>query len=680
MNHLVNEISPYLLQHAENPVDWYPWGPEALEKAKSEDKPIFLSIGYSACHWCHVMAHESFQDPLIAQLLNDHFVSIKVDREERPDLDSLYMDAVVAMTGQGGWPMSMFLTPTGTPFFGGTYFPPKPRYGMPSFSQILESIIASWNSERDQIDHVGQQVADHLRQSMQSTGKSQTGKFDTIDQAVSRLVSSFDNVHGGWGSAPKFPLPMVIDFLLGIASRGNNEALEPALFSLKAMARGGMYDVVGGGFHRYSTDNDWLIPHFEKMLYDNALLSRAYLHAYQLTGDKFYEQVCTRTLDYMIRELRSAEGGFFSSQDADTQGEEGKYYLWMPEEVAQAIGKEKDTALFTAAYSITEAGNYEGRNVLQRSLDDNTLATQFQISPDEVAKRINNSLSKLLKYREQRVKPGIDDKVLVSWNALAILVFAEAGITLSRDDYISVATRNANMLLKTLHPDDRLLRSFRAGKSLHTAYLEDYAALILALLAVYQASPDVRWYQSARSLLREMLDHYLGPDDRLYDTRTGEEIPLTRPRHLEDNATPSGNALAAMALLKMAAYSGNSVWRTRAETMAGEIQTLASQYPSGFGFWLQAIDFAVGPVKEIAIIGKPSKTATQALVQKVFSTFRPNTVLAVSDYPPSPEAPDLLFERPIRNGKPTAYVCQNFTCRNPVNDPVDLEALLNNSK
>ena len=462
-NRLQNETSPYLLQHAHNPVNWYPWGPEALDEARQKDKPIFLSIGYAACHWCHVMAHESFEDPRIADLLNRDFVPIKVDREERPDLDSIYMSAVVAMTGQGGWPMSVFLTPDGQPFYGGTYFPPDARYGLPSFHQVLTSLAQSWKNDRDQILEVGQKLKAHLQEGSRLNLASQPLSGRAIEAAAETLLKDYDWSNGGWGPAPKFPQPMAIEFLLRQAVRGNSRALQVAHHVLEAMSRGGLYDVVGGGFHRYSTDERWLVPHFEKMLYDNAQLALAYLHAWRLTGTHSWRRICEATLDFILRELTGPEGGFLSSLDADSGGEEGSFYVWTVDQIKEAAGDPQDAAFLISAYEIQAGGNFDGRTVLQRALSDHQMAEQFHLPEDSIQENFSRLHARLFIARQGRVRPATDDKVLVSWNALALRAFAEAGRFLQRPDYLAAAARNASFLLAACHPGDRLLRSWRDG-------------------------------------------------------------------------------------------------------------------------------------------------------------------------------------------------------------------------
>ena len=668
-NHLAHESSPYLLQHAHNPVDWFPWGTQALEKARLEDKPIFLSIGYAACHWCHVMAHESFQDASIAALLNANFVSIKVDREERPDLDSIYMGFLVATTGQGGWPMSIFLTPETKPFYGGTYFPPARRYNMPSFYEVLKTIIRLWQSDRQGILTSSQQ----LIQSLQPPPAAQDGErqlsSDLLTQVTSTITGQYDWHNGGWGNAPKFPQPMLLEFLLRQADRGQQASLKMAAHSCHAMAQGGMYDVLGGGFARYSVDATWLVPHFEKMLYDNAQLALLYLHAYQLTREDFFRQVCEATLDFVLRELAHPEGGFYSSLDADSEGEEGKYYLWTPRQVRDALPVATDADLFIAAYGVSSEGNFETRNILRRVISDEQLARQFNLEPGDVARRLTEINQRLLLARDSRVRPNTDDKVLVSWNALMLIALAQAGRALSRPDYLQAALKNAHFILEHLYAEGKLLRSWRQGVARQSAFLEDYAGLALALLSLYQADPHPLWYHTSLDLLGHILAHFSDPSGGFFDTPDYHESLLIRPKDQQDTATPSGNALTAMLLLQFATYEGRADWRQMAEKMLSSNLGMMLRYPSAFAAWWSAADFTLGPVHEVAILGDPSETATQALLQPLWQSYYPRLVLAASPFPPPSSSPALLQDRPLNNGLPTAYVCQGFVCQLPVNQP-----------
>ncbi len=704
-NRLSQTTSPYLLQHAHNPVDWYPWGEEALAKARTEDKPIFLSIGYAACHWCHVMAHESFEDAETAALMNAHFVNIKVDREERPDLDGIYMQAVQAMTGSGGWPMSVFLTPDLRPFYAGTYFPPAPRYNMPSFKDVLNGIARTWREERDEVTRVGGQVTQHLQAALSATTNRLALTSEHLDAIANKLIESYDWGYGGWGSAPKFPQPMAIEFLLAhhltpIPSPTGRGESAP-LHALKAMARGGMYDVIGGGFARYSTDNFWRVPHFEKMLYDNAQLARAYLHAWQITGDPFFRRVTEETLDFVAREMTHPGGGFYSSLDADSEGEEGKFYVWTEEEIRNSILESGDFEFFKAAYGLTAQGNWEGKTVLQRALDDSTLAARFKVDIEAVPVKLTECHSKLLAVRERRVRPATDDKVLTAWNGLMLATFAEAARVLPANvianevkqspvdgeiasvappprngTYYKLATRNADLLLSALRPEGKLRRSWRDGKVTDEVFLEDYAALILGLLELYQTDFDSKWFASALELAEEMIARFRDPAGGFFDTPSDGESLLLRPKDIQDNATPSGNALACEALLKLAAFTDSGEYRDLAEKSLSLVGEYALKYPLAFARWLSAAEFALGPVKQVAVVAEAGLESARELMDAVRAGFRPNVVIAASSYPPDENAPPLLRGRPLVDGKSAAYVCEGFVCRQPTTSPNDLQKQL----
>ena len=676
-NHLANQNSPYLVQHASNPVDWYPWGPEALEKARREDKPIFLSIGYAACHWCHVMAHESFEDPEIATILQSGYISIKVDREERPDLDSIYMAAVVSLTGQGGWPMTVFLTPDLEPFYGGTYFPPERRHGLPSFKELLLFLTEAWQDRRAEITSSAQQISLHLKQRSDQGEASGTLNPDVLETATNSLVANYDTKHGGWGAAPKFPQPMSIEFLLRRHLAGQPEALKPALHALRAMSLGGMYDVVGGGFSRYSTDNAWLVPHFEKMLYDNAQLVRVYLHAWQISREPFFRQVVEETLGFVAREMLSPQGGFYSSLDADSEGEEGKFYVWSLDELHRTLGD--DSPFFESAYGITSQGNWEGKLVLQRAVDDNTLASQFGLTPEQVVDRLKDCHARLLQIRGKRIRPGTDDKVLTAWNGLMLSAFSEAGRAFDNTSYLEIASRNADFLLNSLRQEGKLRRTWRLGQTGQEVFLEDYAALILGLLELYQSDFNLRWFTEACQLAVEMLDRFSDPAGGFFDTAREAEELLTRPKDLQDNATPSGNALAAEALLRLAALTEASDWRQAAEKTLDLVADMAPRYPTAFGRWLSAADFALGKVDQVAMLGDPEDERTQALINVLRNIYHPNMVVAASSYPPPKGAPALLAGRPLLDRQPTAYVCQGFVCLRPVTQPDELTRQLSSN-
>ena len=676
MNQLSNSNSPYLLQHASNPVNWYPWESEALSKARAENKPIFLSIGYAACHWCHVMAHESFEDSQTAEILNRHYVSIKVDREERPDLDTIYMQAVVAMTGQGGWPLSVFLTPEGQPFYGGTYFPPTPRYNMPAFQEVLQTIARLWQQDQAQLIGSASQITRYLQAvhlSPETTGNVTNAD---LDATVERLSALYDWQYGGWGASPKFPQPMTIEFLLRRATRGDIKARAMAVHALKAMSSGGMYDVIGGGFARYSTDNRWLIPHFEKMLYDNAQLAIVYLHAYLITGDPSFRQTCESTLDFVIREMRHPAGGFFASLDADSPGGEGAYYAWTLNELRLALPEASDQDLVIAAYALTDAGNFDGRNVLQRSLTDEQLGRQLATTPDNIQSRLASLHKQMLEYRQSRPRPSTDDKVILSWNALMLTAFAEAGRYLKRQDYASIAIRNARFLLENLYLNGILFHSWRSDQSGQQAFLEDYAGLVIALLALYQSDPNPTWFITAEHLAHEMVQGFQDPQGGFFDTHQKAEPLLLRPKDIHDNAIPSGNALACLALLQLSAYTGDQGWRDISQHGLDGVAAQALNYPTTFAQWLTAWDFALGPTSEIAILHGADLENLSELVDTLWSQYRPRVVAAIAPYPVPPGSPALLDHRVLIDHQPTVYICQNHVCQSPITTAWELDKVL----
>ena len=675
-NHLIDESSPYLLQHADNPVDWYPWGAEALAKARQEDKPIFLSIGYAACHWCHVMAHESFEDPAIAELMNTQFVCIKVDREERPDLDSIYMSFVVATTGQGGWPMSLFLTPEGKPFYGGTYFPPARIHNLPALREVLEIITQLWNEDRNRLLSSSEDLTAWVQANKHNQAQEESLSDQALDQVVDTIAQGYDWQNGGWGGAPKFPQPMLVEFLLRRGSVGDQRCLEMSTHVLRAMAQGGMYDLLGGGFARYSVDESWFVPHFEKMLYDNAQLALVYLHAYQLTGENAFREVCESTLDFVLREMMHPEGGFFSSLDADSEGEEGKYYLWTPEEIGSAISDTSEAELVLAAYNISDQGNFNGKNILRHAQSDAELADRFHVPLQELPVLRESLNKRLLEVRSHRVHPATDDKVITSWNALMLKTFAEAGRALGESRYIQSAIKNADFLLQNMFINGHLKRTWRNGVAKHGAYLEDYAGLALGLLTLYQTDPDTRWYRSAIRLVEELVKHFSDPLGGFFDTGDDHESLLYRPKELQDNATPSGNALAATALLQLATFEGRQDWRTQADRMISSNLSMIKRYPSAFAQWLCAIEFALSDVREIAILGELDHPSTQSFIHALWHGYYPHMVMAVSTFPPPSGSPALLDDRALVNGKPTAYVCKGFVCQQPVNDPEEILAQL----
>ncbi|HWQ03914.1 MAG TPA: thioredoxin domain-containing protein [Longilinea sp.] len=675
-NQLAHETSPYLLQHAENPVNWYPWNEEALQLAHAENKPIFLSIGYSSCHWCHVMAHESFEDPEIAALLNKSFISIKVDREERPDIDSIYMNAVVAMTGQGGWPMSVFLTPDGKPFFGGTYFPPIRRYGSPSFRDVLVSITRSWQEAPAEIIPVAEKLTRHLQESSSWGGwENQPLREETIRAALMELDASYDWTGGGWGQMPKFPAPMTIEFLLQQAYRGNQKALEMAAYTLSAMANGGMYDVIGGGFHRYSTDTAWFVPHFEKMLYDNAQLALVYLHAYQITGESTYRRICEQTLDFMIRDLLQPAGGFSSSLDADSEGEEGKTYLWTYPELQTAIDHPDDFDWLKQVFTLSANGNFEGKIILRLKQSLPALAFQMGLSLPEFTQKLDRLLARLLAHRSKRIQPLRDDKVLTFWNSLAMQAFAEAGKVLDRKDYLKTAQKNARFLLSELFEDGQLLRSWRNGKAQNTAFLEDYAGLVLGLLVLYQADFDPYWFQAAYNIAMELKSGFADPDGGFFDTHASQDMLLIRPKDIQDNATPSGNALAVMALARLAKFVGDDSLNMTITALLGNLQEMMARYPNAFAYWLQNLDFSMSSVQEVILVWPEDLPTPEQYLLLLKHAYKPFSVQAAAALPLPDGVPSLLKDRQAVEGQPTLYLCENFTCKSPINRVDEFEKI-----
>jgi uncharacterized protein YyaL (SSP411 family) len=656
-NRLAQETSPYLLQHKDNPVDWYPWGDEALQRARTEDRPILLSIGYSACHWCHVMAHESFEHPEIAALMNRLFVNIKVDREERPDLDALYMLAVQMMTGHGGWPMTVFLTPDGRPFFGGTYYPPEDRGPLPGFPRILQAVAEAYRSRRTEIDESADNITDHLRGHFEHMPREGQLTATVLDEAARNLARQYDRVNGGFGGAPKFPAPMSIELLLRVFARtGAERALQMAEFTLDKMARGGLYDQVGGGFHRYAVDAVWLVPHFEKMLYDNAQLAHVYTIAYQLTGEPFYRAIATETLDYVRREMTSPDGAFYATQDADTEGHEGKFYVWTPAELRAVLGDEEGERV-AWLLGASERGNFEGSNVLSIP----QVADRMRWRSDEFAA----ARRQLYDARAQRTWPGRDEKVLTAWNGMMLRAFATAAWVFDEAGYREAATSNARFIRTNLYRDGRLLRSWKDGQAKLNGYLEDYANFIDGLLALYALTFDVAWVQLATDLARTMIDEFHA-DGGFYDTGRSHEQLISRPRDAYDNATPSGNSVACEVLLRLSHLTGEVEFSRVATGVLGGYVQLASEQPSGYARLLCAMDVAIGPVAEIAIVGDPAEAGVQNLLAPLRTEYLPRVVVAVA--PPDSQVAQtipLLAGRTQQDDHATAYVCINYACQLP---------------
>jgi uncharacterized protein len=681
-NRLATETSPYLRQHANNPVDWYPWGAEAFEQARAEDRPVLLSVGYSACHWCHVMEHESFEDEATASVMNDLFVNVKVDREERPDVDSIYMTAVQTMTGHGGWPMTVFLRPDGTPFYGGTYFPPEPRHGLPSFRQILTAVAEAYRTRRGEVDHTAANLLESLEQSMALQGPSDSLDPSLLDDAFRGLASRYDARHGGFGGAPKFPQPMSLEVLLRHHARtGDEQSLRMVVHTLRQMARGGMYDQVGGGFHRYSVDAHWLVPHFEKMLYDNALLARLYLHGYQTTRDGELRRAAEEILGYVRREMTSPEGGFFSAQDADSEGVEGKFYVWTPSEVDAILGPEEG-ALFRLYYDVTEEGNFEGRSIARVQRSVGAVAEEAGVDPAHLEAILARGRERLYGARARRVWPARDDKVLTSWNAMMLQAFAVAARVLGRDEDRQTAVRNAEFLLRELRPGGELMRTWRDGVARIDGFLEDHALLADALLSLYEATFDPRWVGEARRLADRLLELFWDEEAGLFhDAREGGEALVVRPRSVDDNPTPSGNSAATLVLLRLSAFTGEPRYERVAVRVLRSMGALMRRAPMAFGHLLAALDFHLATPREVVVAGEPGDEVTRSLLDVVGERYRPNTILALrraADDDGVEAILPLLAGRAPVDGRPAAYVCRRFTCRQPVTEPEALRAELEN--
>ena len=671
MNRLATEASLYLRQHADNPVDWYPWGDEAFQRAVADDKPVLLSVGYSSCHWCHVMAHESFENHEIAALMNDLFVCIKVDREERPDVDALYMQATLGLTGSGGWPMTVFLTHDARPFFAGTYFPPEPRQGMPGFPELLRHVAEAYRSRRDDVLHTAEQLRERLAASADRTPSPDAPRRRTVDDAVTGLAMSFDPGPGGFGGAPKFPPHLALEFLLRRlwADPTDHNARQMVETTLHRMADGGIHDQVGGGFHRYSVDAIWLVPHFEKMLYDNALLARVYALAHRVTGEARWREVAERTLDYLLREMQAPDGGFAAAQDADSPGGEGAFFVWTVEQLTQVLNRDEAQAV-VLHYGMRPEGNFEGANILQVAAPLEMVAQR--VGPD-AGLLVASALGKLYAARAARPAPARDDKVVASWNGLTVAAFADAGVWLERRDYVDVARRTASFVLDNLVVDGRLRRVWAQGAAHHLGCLDDHADMAHGLLCLYAATFESRWLCAARDMARDMTGLFADPDGAGFFLagRDGEAL-IARTRDIEDHPTPSGNSQAALVLLRLAALT--------ADTGLGDVATRALQvvgddvarYPQAFGTALIALDVATAPDRtEIAIVGDAADPRTAALIAAARAHAGPHATLAAGDPADTDgvEAAPLLRERPLVAGAPAAYVCHDFTCAAPVTDP-----------
>jgi uncharacterized protein YyaL (SSP411 family) len=679
-NNLINESSPYLLQHAHNPVNWYPWSDEAFELAKRQDKPVFLSVGYSTCHWCHVMEHESFENVEIAKIMNEHFINIKVDREQRPDIDKIYMDAVHMMTGSGGWPMSVFLTGEGKPFYGGTYFPPEDMYGRPGFKRILLSIADAWENKREDILKSAGSISKSL-QDINTTRQGTDLNEDVLKNAYYYFSNTFDPYYGGFGRAPKFPQPGNLSMLLNYWYRTRQEkALDMVKFTLDAMASGGIYDHLGGGFHRYSTDAQWIVPHFEKMLYDQALISYAYIQAYQVTGKADYARVAREIYDYVLRDMTDPTGGFYSAEDADSEGKEGTFYLWESDEIKEVLGKD-DAEVFNSYYGVKAGGNFEdGKSILNINTSIEKLAAKFKKEKDEIEAILNRSREKLLEHRAKRPRPHLDDKVITAWNGLMISSLSYGGAVLNEQKYITAAEKSAHFLLNTLQKDGRLMRFYRDGQIVDLGYLNDYAFTILGLLDLYQATFEPKWLLEAQKLIDRMLELF-GDENKgpLYFTGSDAEKLIVRKVPTEDGVIPSGNSAAALVLLKLSKMTMNSEYASRADKIIDAFSSQLASYPAYSSYLVNAFSFSFGPTREIVIAGDSADTATMEMLKLLKGTFLPDSVILLNANDQKTKLEKLspfVAAQVALDGKTTAYVCENFTCKQPVHTVDELKEML----
>ena len=663
-NHLIDETSPYLLQHAHNPVEWYAWGDEAFRKARDEDKPVLLSIGYSACHWCHVMERESFENERTAELMNRHFVNIKVDLEERPDVDQIYMTFVQMATGSGGYPLNVFLTPDKLPFYGGTYFPPVSRHGMASFEQILQGIADAWENQREELVNAASEVLDEIRQSEFAPSGAEDLTTRLLDGAFLKFQQSFDRASGGFGGAPKFPPAMNLEFLLRYFHRTKNPAaLEMAEKTCTEMASGGIYDQLGGGFHRYSVDAVWLVPHFEKMLYDNAQLVKNYLHLFQITKNEFYKHIAVETLEYVKREMTDANGGFYTAQDADSENVEGKFFVWTPDEIAEILGAH-DARVFNFVFDVTEHGNFEGKSILNVRSSPEIAARQLQMEPEKLGEILERSRRLLFEAREKRVKPFRDEKILTAWNGLMLSAFAEAAAILHSEEYLQIARKNADFILNNLRKDGFLLRTYKDGRAKLNAYLDDYVNFADGLIELFQVAGETKYLREARKLADIMIVKFWDEaNGGFYFTASNHEKLPVRSKEFYDNATPSGNSVAVDVLLKLSKLTGSETDEKNAVTILRLVASQIKKYPPAFGRALSALEFYLNPTKEIAVLGEKGNE----LEREVWREFTPNKVVVLSEETnANAEFIPLLHDRKLIDGKPTAYICENFVCQKPV--------------
>ena len=677
-NRLIRETSPYLLQHAHNPVDWYPWSEEAFAKAKQENKPVLLSIGYSACHWCHVMEHESFENESIAALMNDLFVNIKVDREERPDLDEIYMNAVQMLTGRGGWPMTMFLTPEGKPFYGGTYFPPEDRQGMPGFPRVLAGVSQAYRERPEDVEKSVAQILSGLRRMSQSQQSTQKIRESVIVESAENIARAYDSENGGLGRAPKFPNAGVYDlFLRAYAQTQERRFLDMVVHTLTKMAEGGIYDHLGGGFHRYSVDAKWLVPHFEKMLYDNAQLLRIYSQAYTITRSPLFDQVVKETSAYLIREMLHPQGGFYSTQDADSEGEEGKFFVWTQDEIHRLVGEE-DGEVFCRIYDVGEPGNFEGKSILHPILTVEQASKFFRRSPEDIEELIVRVRRKLFAAREERIKPFRDEKIITAWNGLALSGLGAAAKITGDPAYEEASSRTVKFFFEKMFRDGFLLHTYKDGQAKLLGYLDDYAFLAVGLLDLYESFFENSYLERAVQLADLMIEEFWDdPDGAFFSTGRSHEQLITRVKPAFDASVPSGNAMAAQLLLRLGHFTGNQTYRERAEKVLHSYYGLMETQPFGFAHMLCALDLHLKGAKEIVIIGHREEPSVHAFIEKIQSVYLPNKMVQLASPEKSlAQISPLLQGKMQLDGKPTAYVCANFTCSAPVTDPSELQPLL----
>ena len=680
-NKLINETSPYLLQHAHNPVDWYPWGKEALDTALERDKPIFLSIGYSACHWCHVMEKESFENSDISTVMNDNFVNIKVDREERPEIDHIYMMAIQSMIGHGGWPLSVFLTPHCEPFYGGTYFPPYARHGMSGFKEVLEAVSDAYKNRRPEIINSVDQITNILQANNQSRRDGSQVNPDKLKETVDILKSDFDDKYGGFGVAPKFPQPMTLDVLLRDYFRTADEnSLAMLELTLMKMANGGIYDQLGGGFHRYSTDPFWLVPHFEKMLYDNALLSDLYSDVYKITKNPFYSDIVQQTLDYVLREMTSPIGGFYSAQDADSEGEEGKFFVWTSVEMDRILGADCSNIIKTY-YGVTHEGNFDDRNILFKPRSDKEVSDSLGISLTEMQKTLQESKYKLKAVRDNRIPPNTDTKVLTAWNGLMIKSLSKASVLFDRPDYLNAAIKNAHFILDNMNQGNRLLRTYKDGNAKLLGYLEDYGCFINGLMCLYEATLDIYWLNMSEKLSDKMIDLFWDDAENMfYDIGHDHEDLLVRPRDVGDGAMPCGGSMASYVLLRLSIFTGDDKYWHKSMMNIESVGNYIFRAPHGAGNWLASVDFILGDRVEVALIGQLDSQETHRLLATVNSFYLPNMIL-VAQNPDSMitsiHIPALEHKLTV-DGKSTVFLCRGYVCQQPVTDVEELISQLEN--